>query len=297
VAVDVEAVQWETAPALGSVNKLGLFTAAGVKEPTMGLIVARMGNMTASSVIRIAPAPARIVVTPASVSLSPGATQQFTAQAYDQGNEALAMPAERVAWRAEPTQTGASVSSSGLLRTPAGWRGRITVTACVGQVCGQAEVTVAEELTVVEAFETERQWRYRSELSSAPGGVACTEDTLRPGNHCLELRYDLSQGAGTRIASAELDLPLPEGRALSLDVLGDGQGAWLRARLSDASGRVFFLDLANSLSWKGSWRRLTAPLPEEAESPVTLECIYLAEIHEGRGPAGAISVDDIAVTR
>ena len=294
VAVDVEAAQWEAAPALGSINKLGVFTAASVKEPTVGLVLARMGKMTASSVVNIAPGPTRVVVTPASVSLSPGATQQFVAEAYDEDNDQLAISPGRIVWRAEPA--GAKISTSGLLKAPA-QNATLAVLACVGDVCGRAEVVVGEEVALVETFEKPGQWRYRAEPASAPGGLDWAEDRLRPRNHCLQLRYDLSQGAGTRAAYADLDLQLPEAGALSVNVLGDGQGAWLRARLRDGAGRVFSLDLAKAVSWSGSWRRLTAPLPAEAESPVTLECVYLAEIHDEHKPTGAIWLDDIAVGR
>jgi len=294
VAVDVEAVQWEAAPALGSINKLGVFTAASVKEPTVGLVLARMGKMTASSVVNIAPGPTRVVVTPASVSLSPGATQQFVAEAYDEDNDQLAVSPGRIVWRAEPA--GAKISASGLLKAPA-QNATLAVLACVGDVCGRAEVVVGEEVALVETFEKPGQWRYRAEPASAPGGLDWAEDRLRPRNHCLQLRYDLSQGSGTRAAYADLDLQLPEAGALSVNVLGDGQGAWLRARLRDGAGRVFSLDLAKAVSWSGSWRRLTAPLPAEAESPVTLECVYLAEIHDEHKPTGAIWLDDIAVGR
>jgi hypothetical protein len=123
------------------------------------------------------------------------------------------------------------------------------------------------------------------------------EDRLRPNNHSLRLRYDFSQGTGTRVAYADLNLPLPEARAFAIDVLGDGQGAWLRARLRDAAGRIFSLDLASKVSWSGAWRRLIVPLPEDAESPVTLESVYLAEIHDERKPAGEIWLDDIAAAR
>ena len=294
VAVDVEAVQWEAAPALGSINKLGVFTAASVKEPTVGLVLARMGKMTASSVVNIAPGPTRVVVTPASVSLSPGATQQFVAEAYDEDNDQLAVSPGRIVWRAEPA--GAKISASGLLKAPA-QNATLAVLACVGDVCGRAEVVVGEEVALVETFEKPGQWRYRAEPASAPGGLDWAEDRLRPRNHCLQLRYDLSQGSGTRAAYADLDLQLPDAGALSVNVLGDGQGAWLRARLRDGAGRVFSLDLAKAVSWSGSWRRLTAPLPAEAESPVTLECVYLAEIHDEHKPTGAIWLDDIAVGR
>jgi len=296
VTVDADSVQWEAAPMLGAISKAGVFTSASVKAPTMGLVMARLGNMTASSVAHVAPAPARVVVTPASVTLKPGETQQFAAQAYDEDNEPLALSPGRAVWQLEPEGRGAKISSSGLLTAP-NRDAQLAVLACVGTVCGQADVVVGEELALVETFERKGNWRYRAEPASLPGKVEWATDPLRPRNHGLCLSYDFSQGTGTRVAYADLNVQLPEAGAFSADVLGDGQGGWLRARLKDAAGRVFSVDLASKVNWSGSWRRLTAPLPEEAESPVTLESVYLAEIHQDHTPSGEIWIDDIAAAR
>jgi hypothetical protein len=90
-------------------------------------------------------------------------------------------------------------------------------------------------------------------------------------------------------------MELPEAGTLSLSVLGDGKGTWLRARLRDAVGRAFALDLADRVDWSGEWRWLSAELPEEAATPVTLESVYVVEYHADRKPAGAVFLDDIAV--
>jgi hypothetical protein len=296
VTVDANSVQWEAAPMLGAISKAGVFTGASVKAPTMGLVMARLGTMTASSVVHVAPGPTRVVVTPASVALKPGETQQFAVQAYDEDNEPLALSPGRAVWRMEPEGRGAKISSSGLLTAP-NRDAQLAVLACVGNVCGQADVVVGEEIALVETFERKGNWRYRAEPASLPGKVEWATDPLRPRNHGLRLSYDFSQGTGTRVAYADLNVQLPEAGAFSADVLGDGQGAWLRARLKDAAGRVFSVDLASKVNWSGSWRQLTAPLPEEAESPVTLESIYLAEIHQDHTPSGEIWIDDIAAAR
>ncbi|MFB3881053.1 MAG: phosphodiester glycosidase family protein [Armatimonadota bacterium] len=294
VAVDADAVQWEAAPMLGVVSKGGVFTGGSVKAPTMGLVMARLGNMSASSVAHVAPGPARIVVTPASITLRPGGTQQFTAQAYDEDNEPLSVSPGRVVWQLQPEGRGGRIGSSGVLTAP-NRNGPVKVVARVGNVCGQADVTVGEEVALVETFEKQGGgWRYRAEPASLPGKVEWGADPLRAGNHGLRLRYDFTQGTGTRVAYADLNALLPETRAFSADVLGDGKGVWLRARLRDGAGRVFSVDLANKVNWSGSWRRLTAVLPDEAESPVTLESIYLAEIHDDHKPAGEMWLDDIA---
>jgi hypothetical protein len=147
---------------------------------------------------------------------------------------------------------------------------------------------------VIEDFEGEGAWSYRAIPAGAPGSVERREDPVQAGNHCLCLKYDLTRQTGTRTAQIELNLRLPKARSLSLRVLGDGQGEWLRARLRDGAGRASLVDLANRVDWSGEWRVLTVPLPEGMVGPVTLESVYVAEFRAGRKPAGEILVDDIS---
>ena len=295
VPVDPEEVAWEAAPMLGEVSKAGVFTAGETAQPTVGLVMARLGEMETSTVMTVTPAPARVAVTPERVRLDRGGRQQFAIQAYDADNEPMAVPEGRLEWRVEPAGAGCAIDRTGLLRATEG-EGEVTVVADVGGTRGTAAVVMGTEIRVLEGFEGPGKWTYRAQPADAPGTVERADDPRRSGNSCLRLQYDFSKGVGTRTAEAEMRVQLPETRAFSVQVLGDGRGGWLRARLRDAAGRGFTVDLSNEVNWSGSWRRLTASLPEEAESPVTLESIYLAEYHEDRRSTGAIFLDDIAAT-
>ena len=299
VPVPREEVKWECAPALGLLEKPGVFTAGEVSASMVGLVTARWGELTAVSVVRVAPAPARVVVVPEQVVIAPGATQQFIAVAYDDENRLLRVAEDRVAWRCEPEDIGARLERPGLLRAPTR-RGVMAVVARIGEVQGTAEVWVGGAPAILADFEQPdglpgQGWTYRGQPEGAPGEVERTDDPLRPGNHCLRLRYDFTTTAETRAALVETKLPLPARGVLSLSALGDGQGAWLRARLRDGAGQVFPLDLANQVDWSGEWRKLSVPLPEGVAAPLTLESVYLVEYHADRKPAGQIFLDDIAV--
>lgn len=111
------------------------------------------------------------------------------------------------------------------------------------------------------------------------GQIVTTEK--RSGTGALLLRYDFSKGGKTRTASIVLNKPLPLGACrLGIDVYGDGSGCWLRVRLRDATGKLIFIDLADSVSWKNEWRRLEINLPTGLPEPLTLESIYLAVIRD-----------------
>jgi hypothetical protein len=94
-----------------------------------------------------------IVVTPGSVSIATGATQQFTAQALDQfGNPMAVQPA--FTWS---VTGGGTVSATGLYQAPA-TAGTATVRATSGTVSGTATVTVGASLNVTASFADVDDW-------------------------------------------------------------------------------------------------------------------------------------------
>ncbi len=82
-----------------------------------------------------------IQVSPGSVSLAPGATQQFTATGYDQYGAAIA-PQPTFSWAVQSGGVGSIDASSGLY-SAGSTTGSATVTASSGSVSGTASVTVA----------------------------------------------------------------------------------------------------------------------------------------------------------
>ncbi len=293
VPLEPEDVSWRTPAVFGAISDTGVFTAAQVANPTVGLVMAQMGDLSASSVVKVDPAPARIVVTPPRAAVTPGAAVRFFANAYDEDNQPVTFSPGRLTWRISPSEAGGQIDSSGVLKAPERG-GRIAVLACIGGVCGQAEVTVGRRIALLEDFEGVGQWSYASQPPGMPGEVQAVADPLREGNRCLKLGYDFTEGAGTRTAHAQLNLPLQDTKAFAMRVLGDGHGCWLRARLTDAAGRSFIVDLAAKVHWVGAWREVSASIPEESETPLTLDSVYLAEYHEGRRLRGAIYLDDIS---
>ncbi len=292
--VDSASVEWRVPAMLGTVDDAGAFTAGDLAVSTMGHVTARLGDLSAAAIVRVAPAPERIVVTPPRAALMPSASQQFRAQAYDSEGQPMRLSSGRLRWHLSPEHAGGELDQTGLLHA-SDRGGTVSVVACVGDVCGAAEVIVATRLAVLEDFEGAGTWSCQSQPAGLPVSVRQVADPLRSDNHCLRLEYDLSKGEGTRTAHAIVGVPLSEGGSLSLRVLGDGGGCWLRARLRDAAGRGFTVDLAEGVSWSSAWREVDAPLPDEAETPIMLESVYLAEYHEERRPSGAVYLDDICV--
>jgi hypothetical protein len=111
-----------------------------------------------------------IHVSPAAVSVAPGATQSFVATVYDQFGKALA-PQPPITWSA----SGGSIDAGGLFTAGAAPGGPITVTATSGAATGTATVTVAsaqsDVLAVNAAAAAEASLRVRQLCKVRPAGL------------------------------------------------------------------------------------------------------------------------------
>ncbi len=146
------AVTWSVSPAVGSITAAGLYTApasiASAQTITLTATSTADPSKSDTAVISLVPA-ASISLTPTSVSLGAGATQQFTARVANASNAA-------VMWSISPAI--GSISASGFYTAPAliGSAQTVTVTATsVADPSKSARATIS--LTVpVSQFVTVR---------------------------------------------------------------------------------------------------------------------------------------------
>jgi hypothetical protein len=142
------------------------FTKAGAY--TFRVTIADTGGLTVTSDVSVTvqATATSVVVSPGTVTLNTGATQQFTATVRDQF--ATAISGASVTWSA----TSGSVSSSGLYTAP-GSGGSATVTATSGSLSGSASVTITAP-----------------SAPAAPSGLVATA-----GNAQIVLSWNPSSGA------------------------------------------------------------------------------------------------------
>ncbi|MFS0725867.1 stalk domain-containing protein [Paenibacillus sp. 1P07SE] len=116
----------------------------------------------------------------------------------------------------------------------------------------------------------------------------------------LIINYDFTAGTGTKAAYAALN---GDGRAvdgtplaISADIYGDGSGNWVRAEVTDAAGKLHYVDLARPLDWTG-WRTVKADLSKLGMTyPVKVKRLYVANPEQGqseRAATGQIAIDNI----
>jgi len=121
-------------------------------------------------------------------------------------------------------------------------------------------------------------------------------------DRALQLRYDFTEGSGTKAAYAQFgtDGMKLEGEphSMRLNVYGDNSLNWLRAEFIDANGKSHLVDIGNKIiNWTG-WKTVNADLSQYGLAyPVTLKRLYVANPEQGqdeRALTGAVAFDDIS---
>ncbi|MBB4634730.1 ice-binding family protein [Longimicrobium terrae] len=130
---------WSVAAGGGTISDAGVFTAGTVPGTFASTVVATVGSISGRATVTVIPgAAASIVVSPPTVTLAPGGTQQFTAVVRDAaGNVITTAPNWSVA------AGGGTISPTGLFTagaTPGTYTG--TVAATIGAISGRATVIV-----------------------------------------------------------------------------------------------------------------------------------------------------------
>lgn len=123
--------------------KASTATFAGAGSYTLRCTVANPFNGTATSDVSFAVSqtPSGLAVSPTSVSLLNGATQQFTAAVVDQFGAAISAPA--VTWSVTSTGAGGTITTGGLYTAPASGAPTDTIHAASGSQSATATVSIA----------------------------------------------------------------------------------------------------------------------------------------------------------
>ncbi len=158
--------------------------------------------VTSSVAVTVQQTPTGVNVTPSSVTVAPGAQQQFSASATDQFGNAISSPT--FTWSI--TGSGNSIDGTGLA-TLGSTAGPYTVTAMLGSASNTASVTVAGTIPVVSAFQVNDGSVQRAMINSLT--LTFNEPvTLSPGAITLNL---LSQTGGASTPITNFNLNSPDG--------------------------------------------------------------------------------------
>ncbi|WP_264554719.1 phosphodiester glycosidase family protein [Halocatena marina] len=303
--VDASRIRWRTRPrSRGRVTEteekddldadsVCVFTA---RRPGQGRLTARQRRERGSTELTILGALDRIEASVDSVGLAGvDDSETFSVVGYDE--EGYRAPIE-------PRDITVSVDGSDVELTSSD-QGAFTVTATTDSGSALIEIEVQGETAFLPVtiglatksaseFEDPSAWSFSKYPSAVEGAMQFVSGRTGQG---LKLSYDFATTTATRAAYARADplLELPgEPRRLGLWVDGDGNGAWLRATVRDATDVDYNLNLARHIDWTG-WRYVEATVPNGVHYPLKLRHIYPVEIDSSTQYTGSLVYDDLQV--
>lgn len=273
-------VKWTVHPAdLGSFSD-GKFTAA---KPGVGqMIVSAQSSsgefLTASQSLRIIGNPVELRIDPAEISGRTGETIPLSIRATDIRGFSAPLRPEEITWEI----LGNIGKVEGSFYHAGSKPGSGVLLAHFQELTAAAPIGIGSRPELLATFRNANEWRTsvvpeetKSTLSSAADPTGMID-----GESVLKLSYDFTGTSRTRAAylnpqSGNIDLP---GRPLQLglNIYGDGNGAWLRGQIIDASGTARAIDFAREIDWIG-WRYVEAEIPPGTSFPISLRRIYVVE--------------------
>ncbi|MHB9095021.1 MAG: phosphodiester glycosidase family protein, partial [Eubacteriales bacterium] len=294
-SVSPDDLSWEISPDLGTFQG-SIFTA---KQSGDGIVKASYSGKTQEYPVKVLGSNdiSKVEVTPASIAVNPGDAVTLSVKiTTKQGAVFVLQPDEY-----ELQVKGDVGTVDGNKFTAADHTAVGELVAKIDSTSASVKVSVGGTEKPFYGFENAKVMNFRGyPVNESLGSFRLTkasEPTFR-GVGAARLEYDFTKTAQTRAAYGNFDggLTLPgQPLGLGLWALGDeGNGHWLRARITDAKGTEKLLDFAQDVNWKG-WKHIKANIPADVKLPVTLTDIYLVETDGGSQDKGVIYFDELSV--
>lgn len=235
------------------------------KRAGEGTLAVQRGSLRVVVPLTVVESPARIDLSPSEPNAGRGERLQLRARAFDARGYEIALP-ETLNWSA----TGGAISKDGVLT--AGDRDA-SVAVRIGAATGQSRVTVGQHESELQLGTTSFSTAPRSGPGELVKGVDCPT--------CLGLAYDFTETE--RAAYVQTDVTMPKAIGVTFDVLGDGNGEYVRIALDNAINERVLLT-AGRVEWNG-WRTMTVKFPGSLPQPARLRSIYvLKQLNDSAQP-------------
>lgn len=280
-----------------------------VAAGTEVVVAAESGGLTAATRLKVLGPLARIVPSvEGGLRLHPEEGTVFTVMGYDADGFAAPIDPADLTVSFDPALIRFEREGDSLRAIPlAEGTGLIVVS-----VHGHEAVipfAAAYRTTVLDAFANPAAWQFERYPAEVMGGVAPVEQAgtdptqgagdaaAGPTGAAMVLSYIFGPASGNRAAYLQASEPLAlpgQPVRVGMWVKGDGQGAWLRAVLQDASGARYTVNLAPAVDWT-DWRYVEAEVPAGVQYPVSLYRVYPVETDGTRIYAGSLQFADLTV--
>jgi phosphodiester glycosidase len=249
-----------------------------------GLLQVQSGTAAGTAQLSVVNRLRRLVVSPESVSLVPGAGWTFALAGQDQGGHQVTLPDSAGTWEVTPPWLGIFSSPGQFV---AGERaGAGTIRVSLGGAAADVRVSVGNQARSITQFDR-GEWSFRGYPDTVTGGVALVSSPGRERHPSAQLAFRLD-GSASKAAYLMTRLSIAGAPTMmTLWAYGDKSGVWLRGAYDQASGLPGTVTFARRVNWQG-WRSLTAALPPGIAYPITWTSFYVVEPDPARTPHGVI---------
>ncbi|WP_196493709.1 phosphodiester glycosidase family protein [Ornithinibacillus caprae] len=291
--VDVEGVSWRALPAdVGSFDENGIFYA---KKSGSAVAQAQIQSAKGTLDITVLGELDRIEASQSYIGLEMGSTTSFSVNGYDKDGYTARIEARDMELEYDRTVISVEDNQDGSFTVvPEQDGGSTTIKVTVQDEVIHLPVTVGLTTVEISDFENTDGWSFTKYPSEVGASMEVVDG--RNGNG-IQLNYDFSTTTATRAAylqaSPLMDLP-GDVQKLGLWVHGDGNGAWLRTVIEDATGTRYTLTLANQVNWTG-WKYVETTIPDGIQYPAKLWRIYPVETNRNNQYTGQLIFDDLTV--
>ncbi|WP_175631920.1 phosphodiester glycosidase family protein [Virgibacillus siamensis] len=291
--VAVNDISWQAIPAnVGSFDKNGVFYA---EKSGSAQARAKVKSVKGTAPLTVLGELDRIETTTAHLSLEMGSEDTFTVIGYDEAGYSAPIESRDIELDYDETVISIKENKHGGFKIVPKKDGSATlITIRVLDMEIKVPATVGFSSETVSDFEELTSW----ESAKYPFSVkASLEPASGKEGKGIKLNYDFTTTTATRAAylqaSPKLELP-GDVQKIGLWVKGDGNGAWLRMVIEDASDTRYTLNLADEVNWTG-WKYVETTLPDGIQYPVNLWRIYPVETNGDEQYTGQLIFDNLTV--
>lgn len=298
-------VNWSCDSKIGTIDENGVFTAKNTNAE--GYVTAESNGVKDSVKVKVInDIPVLDFKDKTSQYVCVGDSKQFEIEAKDDNGNNVIINNQSIQWKTvgnigNIVSNGLSASLTAVNRLVSG-----KVVASIGNKSCTLDVTVGRKYSVVDNFETLDNKRYN--VDGEVGGVgAISNQQHKSGRYSYRIIYDYKNWSkvyngtinlnptyvdknGKDIKKQFTSIAVP--KKLGMWVYGDGKAPWMRAILKDEAGNSYTVNFVNRVTWKG-WKFVSADIPTNITSPVTISRIYFVELNKDSNNKGIIYIDDI----
>jgi hypothetical protein len=254
-------------------------------------VTAALGALRTQAAVRAVSHVDELEISPAEPVVPANGSIQLSALAASSDGVPIAIDPSSVHWLSD----GRTLPGGAFVAGPR--PARTVVSAAIGGASCSVEVLSGDHAVMFDSAPqpgtARAQWRYASSPSGVPGGI--DSQAAPDGAAALRLAYDFSTSTTTRAAYAQTESAVPgKPIALTVDVFGDHNGAWLRGGYRNADGNMESVTIARHIDWQG-WKSLRVAIPEQVAWPIVWTRLYLVESSKEAKEQGSVWFRNLAL--